>query len=407
MFRVRTSFGPRTYHLTPRIFAGACTLRGDRSLRVTHQHFTSISTAKHMFRRRKDLEFFEAAMRGASPNEQFSKRRSSSKSMKELPPANPSASILLISSVNHILLLHRVSSSSTFASAHVFPGGHCSPQDGHLPPTSDPSHHEDSPAYRHAAIRECFEESGILLARKQENAEELVELAEQERDEGRKAVHAEKVLFAEWVKEKGGRMDVEGLVPFTRWLTPANIPKRYSTQMYLYFLPLESGPELGKRTTQMHIPTPDGGIEHTAAKFAWAEEWIEAALKGECVLFPPQFFLLSLVADFLKPPSDGKEKLDTGQLQEQRRQLMEFVKGEDPPWGEKCISPNPVKKSGDTLWMGMGDAGPELEGTGRSGDKERVLRVELSGEIERGRRTPRPKEVLKKKDSGAESLWRM
>lgn len=240
-----------------------------------------------------------------------------------------------------------------------------------------------------------------------------MELAEQERDEGRKAVHAEKVPFAEWVKLKGGQMDTEGLVPFTRWLTPANIPKRYSTQMYLYFLPLESGPELGKQTNQMHIPTPDGGVEHTAAQFAWAGEWIEAALKGDCVLFPPQFYLLSLVAGFLKSASDEREKLDTEQLQEQRRRLMEFVKTEDPPWGEKCISPKPIKTSGDTLWMGMGGAGPELEGTERGGDKERLLRIELSDKVERGRRTPTPKELVMKKDLGAGkgertgSLWRM
>lgn len=354
-----------------------------------------------MFRRRKDLEFFEAAMRGSSPHKQHSRRRSFSKSKEDLPPASPSASILLISPSNHILLLHRVSSSSTFASAHVFPGGHCSPQDGHLPPPSDPSHHEDSPAYRHAALRECFEESGILLARKQENTDQLVELTERERDEGRKAVHAEKVPFDEWVNQKGGEMDTEGLVPFTRWLTPANIPKRYSTQMYLYFLPLELGLELGKQTNQMHIPTPDGGVEHTAAKFAWAGEWIQAALRAECVLFPPQFFLLSLVADFLKTPADGEGKRDSEQLQEQRRQLMEFVKSEDPPWGEKCISPKPIKKSGDTLWMDMGDAGPELEGTGRGGDKARVLRVELSGELDRERRTPRPREVEMRKNLGA------
>ena len=241
-----------------------------------------------------------------------------------------------------------------------------------------------------------------MLARKLETPEELVELTEQERDEGRKAVHAEKVLFAEWVEQKGGRMDIEGLVPFTRWLTPANIPKRYSTQMYLYFLPLESGLELGKDTNQMHIPTPDGGVEHTAAKFAWAREWIESSLRGECVLFPPQFFLLSLVADFLRPPryeGGEEEKLDGEQLKEQRNQLLEFVEGEDPPWGQKCISPNPIKKSGDVLWMGMGDAGPELEGTGRCGDKERVLKVELSDEIERGRRRPRPTELVMKKDS--------
>ena len=385
-----------------RIVADLSAFKGVTSLQITHRRITTGRSPTHMFRRRKDLEFFEAAMRGAFPKKQSSsKRRTFSQSSKELPPANPSASILLISPANHILLLHRVSSSSSFASAHVFPGGHCSLQDGHLPPPSDPSHHEDSPPYRHAAIRECFEESGILLARKQDKPEELVELAEDERDEGRKAVHAEKVPFPEWVAQKGGQMDTEGLVPFTRWLTPADIPKRYSTQMYLYFLPLESGLELGRHSNQMHIPTPDGGVEHTAARFAWAGEWTESALRGECVLFPPQFFLLSLVADFLKPSraEGGKGgELNTEQLKEQRGQLLDFVKGGDPPWGEKCISPNPIKKSGDTLWMGMGDAGPELEGTGRCGDKERVLKVELSGELERGRRRPIPTELVMKKD---------
>lgn len=417
MLRAQTSICPSTCSSTFRsFFAATYTPKCIPLPRITHQHITSVSAPTLMFRRRKDLEFFEAAMRGAFPKKHSSKRRSSSKTSKELPVANPSASILLISPANHILLLHRVSSSSTFASAHVFPGGHCSPQDGNLPPPTDPSHHEDSLPYRHAAIRECFEESGILLARKRDHPEELVELAEQERDEGRRAVHAEKVPFTGWVKQKGGQLDTEGLVPFTRWLTPANIPKRYSTQMYLYLLPLESGPGLGNQTMeQMHIPTPDGGVEHTAAKFAWAGEWIHSALKGQCVLFPPQFFLLSLVAEFLKPPrmESGKEaKLDTQQLAEQRERLLEFVKGGDPPWGEKCISPNPIRKSGDTLWMGMGDAGPELEGTGRSGDKERVLRVELSDEVERGRRRPRPTELVMKKDLALKgerrgNFWRM
>ena len=405
MFNARISIRPRTSFLSLKVSAESSTLRTTVALprRPHRRNITTVSAPTLMFRRRRDLDFFEAAMRGTLPTKPSSRlrRNSSSKSPKELPPANPSASILLISPANHILLLHRVSSSSAFASAHVFPGGHCSPQDGRLPPPSDPSLHEDCPPYRRAAIRECFEESGILLARKLETPEELVELTEQERDEGRKAVHAEKVPFAEWIEQRGGRMDIEGLVPFTRWLTPANIPKRYSTQMYLYFLPLESGLELGRHTNQIHIPTPDGGVEHTAAKFAWASEWIESSLKGECVLFPPQFFLLSLVADFLKPPrpeGGQEEKLNAEQLKEQRDQLLEFVKGEDPPWGQKCISPNPIKKSGDTLWMGMGDAGPELEGTGRGGDKERVLKVELSDEIERGRRRPRPTQVVMTKE---------
>ena len=318
--------------------------------------------------------------------------------------------MLLISPQNRILLLHRVQTSSSFASAHVFPGGHLSAQDGSLPPPSDPARHEDSPAYRLAAIRECFEESGILLARAQSNVSslektgvQLIEVSEEERDEARKRVHAEEVGFVEWVKDKGGEPDIDGLVPFTRWLTPANIPRRFSTQMYLYFLPLRTAAGSSKQetTTRMHVPTPDGGIEHTAAEFKYAQEWIEQSLRREIVLFPPQFFLLSLVADFLKPPdppgSDIAGLVSVDRLREQRESLLGFVKEDgDPPWTEKCISPDPIKREDKAkfLIMGMANAGPELAGTGRKGDAERVLRVEADKEIERGRRRPHPVEVI-------------
>ena len=48
--------------------------------------------------------------------------------------------------------------------------------------------------------------------------------------------------------------------------------------------------------------------------------------------------------------------------------------------------------------MGMGDAGPEVEGTGRKGDEERVLKVELMGDVERGRKRPCPREVVWRRD---------
>ncbi len=280
-----------------------------------------------------------------------------------------------------------------------------SPQDGYLPPPEDIRRHEDSDAYRIAAIRECFEESGLLLAKDLSSSGELVQLSEQEREEGRIAVHDEKVPFAEWVKQRGGALDTEGLVPFTRWLTPANIPKRFSTQMYLYFLPIDS--ELSSKTdkTQMHIPTPDGGVEHTAARFLYPREWLEMALDGDIVLYPPQFFLLSLIADFLISPPTGEEDLDAEALREQRKRLMHFVKTDgDPLWGEKCISPNPIKgEKGKYMIMGMGDAGPELEGTSRRGDAERVLRVELTKDVERGRQRRSPQEVVWNRDMFTET----
>ena len=80
---------------------------------------------------------------------------------------------------------------------------------------------------------------------------------------------------------------------------------------------------------------------------------------------------------------------------------MAFVKEDgQPPWGEKCVSPDPIKlypKMGCMI-MGLANPGPELEGTGRKGDEERVIVVELDEEMERGRQRPRPKEVIRRKE---------
>ncbi|KAL8989394.1 MAG: hypothetical protein Q9177_001707 [Variospora cf. flavescens] len=312
-------------------------------------------------------------------------------SSKPRSTASPTASILLISPANEILLLRRVKQSTSFASAHVFPGGHIDAQDGPLPPLhGDVRLHEDSAAYRVGAIRECFEESGILLARRRrgESEEEaepssstlLLQLDEQERDAGRRAIHGKEVGFQEWVRMHGGVLDTGALHPFTRWLTPAHIARRFSTQMYLYFLPLEVR---GGIPQMLHVPTSDGGVEHTEAEFLPAREWLARAQADKILLFLPQFFLLSLVADFLgtTPGSeeDAEGLLSTRRLQAQRDALLDFVKSGNPPWGEKCISPSPLRKDGKVLIMGLNEPGPELEGTERKGDDERVVWVPFKG----------------------------
>ncbi|KAL8731840.1 MAG: hypothetical protein Q9166_003124 [cf. Caloplaca sp. 2 TL-2023] len=304
-------------------------------------------------------------------------QKSTKEPSKPLPIVSPSASILLISPSNEILLLRRVQKSSSFASAHVFPGGHIDPEDGPLPARDDIRLHEDSPAYRIGAIRECFEESGILLARNLHSPSSLLQLNEKERDAGRHAIHNKKTGFQDWVSSYGGIPDTKPLYPFTRWLTPANIPKRFSTQMYLYFLPL-AHPGIPQT---LHIPTPDGGIEHTEAQFLPAEEWLSLVRAEKIILFPPQFFLLGLVAEFLKVDHSRKgEPLPRKTLQSQRDNLLGFVKTGDPPWGEKCISPSPLTKDGKRLIMGLDEPGPELEGTHRRGDAERVIWVQFKGQ---------------------------
>ncbi|CZT22115.1 related to NUDIX family hydrolase [Ramularia collo-cygni] len=325
----------------------------------------------------------------------YSESKGPKKEKKAPAIPRPSASVLVISPQNQILLLQRVKQSSSFPSAHVFPGGNVSEfHDGRAPDPESPERHVDSEVYRMAAVRETFEESGILLARNN-GFGRLIELDEKESEEGRKAVHGNKVPFQQWLSKKGGRADLDGLVPFTRWITPTNVPKRFTTQMYIYFLPTSSDTPLqGGSEDEVKIPTPttDGGLEHTTARFLPASAWCRLAQEGRVILFPPQFFLLHQIAqhfDDLAAPTDyasiKKESLSREELERRRKSLMEFVKGGTPPWTEKCISPivspqrdGKRREDGRSI-LGLNRPGPELEAqnAGRAGLQEECVLVEF------------------------------
>jgi 8-oxo-dGTP pyrophosphatase MutT (NUDIX family) len=128
---------------------------------------------------------------------------------KKWPVPLPSSSVLLLSPTNQVLLLHRVKTSTAFASAHVFPGGNVSDfHDGILPPAIEAARHLDSPVYRLCAIRETFEESGILLARRQGSKDgPLLNLPTSERDAARRGIWEYNFKFGDWLEKIGGIAD--------------------------------------------------------------------------------------------------------------------------------------------------------------------------------------------------------
>ena len=74
-----------------------------------------------------------------------------------------------------------------------------------------------------AAIRETFEESGILLARNK-GPGRLVELNQTEREEGRRKVHGGEVEFARWLAGKGAQADIGEFIPrLASFMTVAEI----------------------------------------------------------------------------------------------------------------------------------------------------------------------------------------
>ncbi|KAL1869462.1 hypothetical protein VTK73DRAFT_3077 [Phialemonium thermophilum] len=353
-------------------------------------------------------------------------RRPKERAPPSLP--RPSSSIILLSPTNEVLLLHRVHTSTSFASAHVFPGGNLSTfHDGPVPELDSPEFHRDGPAYRLAAIRETFEESGILLARKKQQASTgsstdpsaLLEVSAAARDAGRKAVHGNEVRFGDWLASVGGVPDVDGLIPFTRWITPTNMPKRFTTQMYLYMLPLSPPSQstsadvvIGAPRHEAVIPPPtsDGGLEHTAATFDDVSVWMRRAQAGEIILFPPQLYLLTLLSEAFRlsspaagAPTSGKQgdrrQQQYARFQSQRDALLAGLEGRSQvwsrgtgagprhataaiPWSDKVMSPTAlfVRRRDKRVVLGLDKPGPELKGSGRGGDWERVVLVRFTKE---------------------------
>ncbi|CRG88104.1 40S ribosomal protein S21 [Talaromyces islandicus] len=322
---------------------------------------------------------------------------------KEVAVPRPSSSVLLISPENEVLLLHRVETSTSFASAHVFPGGNVSTnQDGECPPPTDPKRHEDALNYRKAAIRELFEESGILLAKDRVSGK-LVHVNDAVKEHGRRDIHANKLTFSDWLRgqNEAAEPDTDGLIPFTHWITPPNLPKRFTTQMYIYFLPIvelsksdntaQGLPQGGRQEIQ--TPTSDGGIEISEARFLRASAWLSQARAGDIILYPPQFALLSLVSQFLDQEDGNSNSSAPAERQRRRAELLEFIHAGSPPWTDMYICPRSIKLLADKrAVLSLDHPGPELQGSGKKGESDRVILVKF------GKDGPRHVELGFKKD---------
>lgn len=72
------------------------------------------------------------------------------------------------------------------------------------------------------AIRETFEESGLLLASSSGSEKEV---SDEILDEARRSIHEQHTLFATFLEEHGLKPDIGSLLPFTQWITPVGVPR--------------------------------------------------------------------------------------------------------------------------------------------------------------------------------------
>lgn len=89
-----------------------------------------------------------------------------------------------------------------------------------------------------AALRELFEETGVLLARTAGGApvdaasEDWRRVAEE-----RIAVRDERLAFADFLKAHGWYADAHALSLFSHWITPPSEPRRYNTHFFFAVAP--------------------------------------------------------------------------------------------------------------------------------------------------------------------------
>jgi glyoxylase-like metal-dependent hydrolase (beta-lactamase superfamily II)/8-oxo-dGTP pyrophosphatase MutT (NUDIX family) len=117
------------------------------------------------------------------------------------------------------------------AGLHVFPGGAVDPADADPvilarcdPGTADP--------YRVAAVRELFEEVGILLTPATIDPPEAAEL-----EAARMAILSGAERFIDACERLNLRLATSELVPLSRWITPPILPRRFDARIYAAGLP--------------------------------------------------------------------------------------------------------------------------------------------------------------------------
>jgi 8-oxo-dGTP pyrophosphatase MutT (NUDIX family) len=210
----------------------------------------------------------------------------------------PASTVLLVRDGEQgveVFMLRRRTTMAFGAGALVFPGGGVEPRDGDEEiPWVGPAPESwarrmgtsmvGAQGYVCAAVRETFEECGVLLAGPagpttlyppSSGAERL---REQER-----LVTGEQSL-AHLLRRRGFVLRSDLLRPWAHWVTPLFEPRRYDTRFFLAAVP--PGQEA------MHV------LDGEADASAWwsADEVLERCRRGEILLMPPTLVCLEELA---------------------------------------------------------------------------------------------------------------
>jgi 8-oxo-dGTP pyrophosphatase MutT (NUDIX family) len=201
-----------------------------------------------------------------------------------------------------VLLQRRAQGLGFMAGAHVFPGGRLDETDAapELSARCDLSAREaarrldleEQPqlalGLHVAALRELFEEAGVLLARRRSG--EPIRAEAEPFPELRRAVHQRSLAFSQLLQREDLILETSRLAYLARWITPELESRRFDAR---FFLAAGSGP----------LTSTHDAAEAVESLWLRPEDAVEQGRSGLIVLPPPTAKTLELLRGLSSVPA--------------------------------------------------------------------------------------------------------
>ncbi|KIZ19658.1 NUDIX hydrolase [Streptomyces natalensis] len=214
-----------------------------------------------------------------------------------LTPATPrrAATVLLLRDSHNgglaVHMLRRRASMAFAGGAYAYPGGSVDPRDERPVAWAGPSRAQwavrmgvepaGAQAIVCAAVRETFEETGVLLAGP--SADTVVaDTTGEDWEADRAALVAHELSFADFLERRGLVLRSDLLGAWAHWITPEFEPRRYDTWFFVAALPE------GQRTLPQGPQTSSAAsTEADLALWTRPEEAAAGYDRGELLMMPP------------------------------------------------------------------------------------------------------------------------
>ena len=204
------------------------------------------------------------------------------------PNPVPAATILLLRPSDtqlEVFMVVRHHQIDFASGALVFPGGKADDQDFDddlLPLIQSPNPDSNMRGAEVSAIREAFEECGILLAYDQETDQIIDGTRLESIQHYREPLNSGEVLLKDFLVKEKLKLACDQLTRFAHWITPEMMPKRFDTHFYLALAPED------------HVAVHDG-YESVDSVWISPDQAVQEAKAGKrTIIFPTRLNLEKL-----------------------------------------------------------------------------------------------------------------